>query len=47
MYSYVNLRVNKHKLQACIGPLSEQYLKDDDKKVNFYTGLPTPYIFYA
>ena len=31
-YSYVNLRVNKLKLQACIGPLSEQHLKDDDKK---------------
>ena len=40
-YSYVNLRVNKLKLQACTGPLSEQHLKDDDKKVNFYTGLPT------
>eukprot|EP00731_Ephydatia_muelleri_P006747 Em0003g995a len=40
-YSCVNLRVNKLKLQACIGPLSEQHLKDDDKKVNFYTGLPT------
>ena len=40
-YSCVNLRVDKLKLQACIGPLSEQHLKDDDKKVNFYTGLPT------
>ena len=40
-YSCVNLRVDKLKRQACIGPLSEQHLKDDDKKVNFYTGLPT------
>ena len=40
-YSCVNLRVDKLKLQACIGPLSEQHLKDDDKKVNIYTGLPT------
>ena len=37
-YSCVNLRVDKLKLQACIGPLPEQHLKDDDKKVKFYTG---------
>ena len=40
-YGCVNLRVDKLKLQACLGPFSEQDLKDDDKKVNFYTGLPT------
>lgn len=37
----VNLKLVNDKLQACIDPLSEQYLKDDDQKVQFYTGLLT------